>query len=151
MRINDERPHCPPRTSTHSRIFRSDVRAACQAAVVGRSLSLTLPQPSRFAGTSTPSRRLTLPSTGARRPLCLMSRVSRGLAQPFLTAQPIEFRYHTIAKIYPIDRCPVPMTPIATILLHPTNGALGHLLTYKATGRNSFLAMLAGETRPDGK
>jgi hypothetical protein len=39
------------------------------------------------------------------------------LAQPFLTAQPIEFRCHAIAKIYPIDRCRVPITPIATILL----------------------------------
>jgi hypothetical protein len=94
MRINDERPHCPQRTSTRSRMFRSNVRAACQAAVVGRHFPSPLPQPSRFARIGMPSRRLTLPSTGARRPLCLMSRVSRGLAQPFLTAQPSEFRCH---------------------------------------------------------
>ena len=87
----------------------------------------------------------------SRRPLCLMSRVSRALAQPFLTAQPIESHCHAIAKIYPIDRCRVPITLIATILLPPTNGALGHLPTHKATGRNSLLAMLTGETRPDGK
>jgi hypothetical protein len=63
MQINDERPNCRQRTSTHSRIFRSNVRAACQAAVVGRHFPL--PQPSRFARIGMPSQRLTLPSAGA--------------------------------------------------------------------------------------
>jgi hypothetical protein len=37
----------------------------------------------------------------------------------------IEFRCHAIAKIYPIDRCRVRITPIATISSTATNDATG--------------------------
>ncbi len=43
---------------------------------------------------------------------CLMSLVSRALAQSFLAARPSSF-----AVTIPIDRCRVRITPIATILL----------------------------------
>ena len=55
---------------------------------------------------------------------CLMSWVSRALRNlPHRSS--IEFRCHAIAKIYPIDRCRVRITPIATALLRRSNDAMG--------------------------
>ncbi len=81
----------------------------------------------------------------SRRPPCVMSWASRALAQAFLTADPIEFRRHAIADIYPIDRCHPDYPNCDHFAAPQTNGALGHLRRYKAIWQNSLLATLAGD------
>jgi len=121
----------------------------------GGGRTLTFPhryQPSRFAGIGTPSRRLTLPSTGARRPLCLIVTGQpyplRNLSSPL---SPSSFAVMPSRRFIPSIDAASPLPQLRPFCCPATNGALGHLLTYKAIGRNSLLAMLAGETRSDGK
>jgi len=62
---------------------------------------------------------------------CLMSWVSRALAQSFPQRSAIEFRHHGIAKTYPIERCRVRITQLPNcddFAAPQTNGALGQEL-----------------------